>query len=336
MFLELTSNVYAIQDFAVVEGAYRMALHETLHPTSQYKMPTILLTGGTGFLGSHLRAALNEPVVLLGRKKPHLLRNESWRPVDLSEPVALEKLAGGETLCHLAYSVPVGRENVAYNRHLLEAVNASSMLRRVVLVSSISVYGENHSRVLDEESPCYPVGEYPETKLACEMVWRDGLREDCELVVLRPTEIVGAGGKGLLSLIREAVDRPVLGAVKRSLLRHRQLRYVAVSNVVAAVVFCSLSPQASTREIFVVSDDHYPENGSYAAMQDFVRKLSGKHPLPSLPVPGWLVGFLARLSHRPLNLRQTFDSRKIHDAGLSDATTLADEVRTLVEVRRES
>ncbi len=306
----------------------------TLSPNSHNEMFTILLTGGTGFLGSHLRAALDEPVVLLGREKPELLQNETWRTMDLSEPVAPEKLADGETLCHVAYSMPVGQENIAYNKHLLEAVNASSMLRRVVLVSSVSVYGENHSRIVDEESTCYPVGEYSETKLACETLWRDGLREDCELIVVRPTEIVGTDGEGLLVLIRDATDRPVLGIVKRSLLRYRRLRYVAVSNVAAAIGFCLRKPMASSREIFLVSDDHYPENGSYATMQDFVRRLYGKRPLPSLPMPDWILELLAKISRRPIGVKQTFDSRKIHEAGFSDVTSLADEVRRLVAARQ--
>lgn len=299
-------------------------------------MTAVLLTGGTGFVGSHLRTALTEPVVLLGRTEPELLPNESWRRVDLSAAVPPETLAGGEVLCHLAYSMRAGEENAIHNRHLLEAVNATPNVRRVILMSSVSVYGRNDSPIINEESPCYPVGEYPETKLACEMVWREGLREDCELVVLRPTEVVGVGGKGLLSLLRDSLDRPIVGLMKRSLLHYRSLRYVAVSNVVSAVIFCLRRPQDSARETFLVSDDRYPENESYATMQDFVRKLSGKRPLPGPPMPGWLVESLAKVTHRPLCVKQVFGSRKIHDAGFRDATSLADEVRSLVEARRES
>lgn len=57
-------------------------------------MNVVLLTGGTGFVGNHLRSAMEEPVVLLGRERPDLLPKERWLHVDLSEPVAPEKLAG--------------------------------------------------------------------------------------------------------------------------------------------------------------------------------------------------------------------------------------------------
>src|SRR5215207_4952258 len=99
-----------------------------------------LVTGGTGFVGGHLRSALTaEPVVLLGCSRPHLRPNERWLRVDLSEPVAPESLSVGEVLCHLAYSRRAETDNVACNRHLLDAVNGCIDVKRVVLLSSVAV-----------------------------------------------------------------------------------------------------------------------------------------------------------------------------------------------------
>lgn len=295
-------------------------------------MSTVILTGGTGFVGRHLRTALRKrPVILLGRKKPELLSNEKWFFADLSEEIEPQKLAEGDTMCHLAYSMPAGRDNLIYNRHLLKAVNASPNVKRVILMSSVSVYGQNYSSVIDEESPCYPVGEYPEIKLTCETVWREGLREDCELTVLRPTEVIGVGGRGLGALVRDARERPLIGAIKRSVLYHRPLHYVAVSNVVAAALFCLQRSQTLARETFIVSDDDQPENRGYAVMQDLVRKLSGKQPLPGLTLPRPLLRMLGRLTGRPLDLEQVFDSRKIRAAGFEARTPLRDEVDKLVQ-----
>jgi nucleoside-diphosphate-sugar epimerase len=256
-------------------------------------MTAVLLTGGTGFVGGHLRAALRErPVTLLGREEPELQANEQWVYADLAEPVEPEKLSSGKVLYHLAYSMPDGCRNVAYNRRLLDAVNACPRIERVVLMSTTSVYGANGSPVVDEDSLCNPAGEYAETKLACEMVWRDGLREDCALTVLRSSEVIRPGGKGLRTLIRDALDRPLVGTIKRCALYHRPLHYVAVNNAAAAVLFCLQRRQGSARETFVVSDDHQPENECYAAMQDTVRTVSGQRPLPGAAMPrggcgGW-------------------------------------------------
>jgi nucleoside-diphosphate-sugar epimerase len=293
--------------------------------------PTVAVTGGTGFVGSHLRAALHgTPVVLLGRREPGLMGNERWLRMDLAKPILPGGLDRTDVLCHLAYAMKDGRENVLHNRRLLDAVNANPNIRRVVLISSTSVYGASDAQLVDEESPCNPVGEYAETKLACETVWLEGLREDCGLTVLRPTEVVGPGGRGLLPLIRDALHRPVVAAVKRSLLYHRPLHYVAVSNVVAAVLFCLGRTRKAAREVYVVSDDHQPENRSYAVMQDAVRRIAGRRALPGVAMPRRVLPVLGKVTGRPLYPGQIFSSRRLHAAGFEDAAPLVEEVERLV------
>lgn len=295
-------------------------------------MRVILLTGGTGFVGRHLRPTLRtNPVVLLGRKKPVLLDNEQWSYMDMAEPIAPEELAQGEVLCHLAFAMEEGRKNVTYNRHLLDAVNICPSIRQVVLMSSVSVYGEPTPSVIDEETSCTPFGEYAETKLACEKLWWEELREDCLLTVLRPSSVIGPGGIGLRLLIRDSLHRPIVGVAKRSVIYHRPPHFVAVSNVVAAVIFCLRHPQISSREVYVVSDDHQPENKSYAAMQDLVRDISGRNPLPGIPLPRWMVRVLKAITGRPRDSKGIFSSQKIHDRGFEDAVSLRAEVRRVLQ-----
>jgi len=299
--------------------------------TSDAASFTVAVTGGTGFVGSHLRAALREaPLVLLGRGEPELLGNERWVRMDMAEPISGGGLDRVDALCHLAYAMQDGRRNVFYNRRLLDAVNVHPSVRRVVMVSSTSVYGASEVRLVDEESPCRPVGEYAETKLACEAVWREGLREDCELVVLRPTEVIGPGGRGLLTLIRDALNRPAVASIKRSLFYHRRLHYVAVSNVVAAILFCLRRPQGSPREVYVVSDDHQPENSSYAVMQDAVRRIVGRRALPGVAVPRRALPVAGALTGKPLGREQIFFARKLRAAGFRDEVPLLEEVERLV------
>lgn len=297
------------------------------HEVGDAAGPTIAVTGGTGFVGSHLRAALHEsPVVLLGRKEPGLAENERWVRMDMAEPIPPGTLDGCDELCHLAYAADRGGENVLYNRRLLDVVNAQPNVRRVILVSTTSVYGASDARLIDERTPCRPEGEYERTKLACETVWREGLRRGCDLIVLRPSQVVGPGGKGLLTLIRDALHRPVVAAIKRSLLYHRPLHLVAVRNVVAAIRFCLNGPPKGARETYVVSDGRQ----SYAAVQDTVRSIVGRRPLPGFAMPRWTLPLLGALLRRRFVPEQSFSSRKLREAGFEDEVSLFDEVERLV------
>jgi nucleoside-diphosphate-sugar epimerase len=274
---------------------------------------------------------------------PELLSNERWLYTNLAEPVDPDLLASGKVLCHLAYSMVAGHENIDHNRRLLDAVNTSPNIERVILTSSVSVYGANNIPVVDEESACNPVGEYATSKLACEMVWREGLREDCVLTVLRPSSIIGPGSLALHTLVQDALDRPLIGAIKRSVLYHHPVHFVSIDNVVAAILFCLRHPQETAQETYIISNDEHPENKSYAAMQDTVRKLSGQRPLPGIALPRRVLRLLAAIASRPLGiagpplgLEQTLSSRKIREAGFEDVTSLHTEVARVVEDLRRA
>jgi len=85
------------------------------------------------------------------------------------------------------------------------------------------------------------------------------------------------------------------------------------------------------REIYVVSDDHQPENKNYATMQDVVRSVSGRRPFPDIAMPRWMLAVLGKVTGRPaLGVQQVLSSRKLHDAGFEDAIFLFDEVQRTV------
>ena len=290
----------------------------------------VALTGGTGFVGRHLRPALaGRPVWLLGRTPTELAPGERWLPLDLAGPVSLDGLPDGSVLCHLAYAAAAGPANIGYTRRLLDAVNACPGVARVIVLSSVSVYGHWATGRIDEATPCRPDTEYARTKLACERLWRERLRDGLPLTVLRPSTVVGRGGPGLAALVRDALHRPASGILKKSLRRDHSVSFVAVSNVVAAVSFL-LDRPGSPRECYIVAEDHQPENAGYAAMQDAVRRIAGRAPLPSVPVPGWAVRPLAAATGRPLRVRRTFSSEALRSIGYADAVPLLDEVRRAV------
>lgn len=146
---------------------------------------TCLVTGGAGFIGSHLAQALcwrgDRVRVLddlssgraenLGGLDAELVRG------DVRDPAAVAgALQGVEIVFHLAARVsvaetqgdPLGCYAVNLNGSLvlLEAARAAGV-RRVVLASSAAVYGDAGETV-DEQTPARPVSPYGASKLAME------------------------------------------------------------------------------------------------------------------------------------------------------------------------
>ena len=294
---------------------------------------SVAVTGGTGVVGRHLRASLTDRrVTLLGRCRPVTGPQEAWFPFDMSAPVALPALPAGTTLCHLAYAITDGSRNLAHTRHVINAVNQDPDLSHVIVVSSASVYGAASSGVIDEDTPLRPDSDYARTKAACERAWADLLRPDCRLTTLRPTSVLAADGPAIDALASDAVDRPLLGMLKRILQYRNTVHFVAVDNVVAAILFV-LDRRGARRETFVVSDDDAAENDSYAAMQDCVRSLAHRRPLPTLPLPRMLEKPLGAMLGKPLGVRRAHCSARLTAAGFVRPARLSDEIARSVRGR---
>jgi len=290
---------------------------------------TVALTGATGLLGGHLRAALRDRrVVVLSRRPTELASNETRRPLDLAAPVELD-LPTGSTLVHLVYVYADDRANLDYTRHLIEAVNRSPEVHHVVLISSVSVYGWSGSGVIDETTPCRPDSEYATIKLECEQLWRELLRADCRLSILRPSIIVAPGGLALQAVINDALHRPLLAVLKRTLSGRSSMHFVAVHNVVEAIRLLIDHAGDDTCETFIVADDDAPENATYGALQDAVRAVEGRGPLPTLPFPAWAVRRIAAALHRPFGIRH-FSTDALRALGYQPPSSLAEEISRTV------
>lgn len=171
----------------------------------------VLLTGATGLLGHHLIAALGargatlRALVLPGEDASHLeaqgvtvFRGDVCDPNTLTAP-----LSGAETVFHLAGMMGQWRPladymavNATGTRDLCKAALAAGV-RRVVHVSSWTVYGMGLGRPAREDFPLKPFVEpYALTKAAGDRIVQRYIAErGLPAVIVRPATFFGPGDR---------------------------------------------------------------------------------------------------------------------------------------------
>ncbi|PCR89170.1 NAD-dependent epimerase/dehydratase family protein [Natrinema ejinorense] len=173
---------------------------------------TVLVTGGAGFIGSHLVDALvpqNEVRVLdsfTTGDRTHLPDDVTVIDGDVRDPIALQRAARGvDVVFHHAAVVSVSRsvdEPRQSNRTNLEASlllleQARQEDARVVVASSAAVYGHPEELPLTETAPTNPTTPYGVQKLATDQYAR--LYEDLyglPTVTLRYFNVYGPRQQG--------------------------------------------------------------------------------------------------------------------------------------------
>jgi UDP-glucose 4-epimerase len=187
-------------------------------PVSSSK-PTILVTGGAGYIGSHAVLALQragyEAIVLDNLSSGHR---------ELLEPLQVELIVGDTidrplldqifqtreiaAVMHFAADIAVGesvtdpakyyRNNVAATLSLLEAMVAAS-IKAFVFSSSCALYGVPKFVPLTEDHPFDPISPYATTKWMVEKILNDfDVAYDFRSVAFRYFNASGADPEGLL------------------------------------------------------------------------------------------------------------------------------------------
>jgi nucleoside-diphosphate-sugar epimerase len=205
----------------------------------------VLVTGATGFVGSHVAAALahrGHHVVGLARRadQHEALARLGAAPVPGSledEPSLGGALEGVEVIYHLAGLTAAANEaeflavNEGGTRRLLDvALRRAPGLRRFVLVSSQAALGPSPiGQRLSEDAPCRPVTAYGRSKLAAERVVTASAMP---WTIVRPPAVYGPRDREFLRLfqiVRRGVA-PVFGTGRQ------ELSLVYVEDLAEAIV----------------------------------------------------------------------------------------------------
>lgn len=187
---------------------------------------TILVTGGAGFIGSHICVELltkgfdviivdnfyNSKETVIQRLEKITSKTITFYKVDIRDYVALEKIFTThsiDTVIHCAGLKSVGEsvkdpilyyENNVYGSIVLLQVMTKFNVKKIVFSSSACVYGTEAPVPYAETSLIKPVNPYGKSKLFVEEILRDLAQSDhdCRFAILRYFNPIGAHSSGLI------------------------------------------------------------------------------------------------------------------------------------------
>lgn len=267
----------------------------------------LLLTGGSGFVGSRLLERVDSPMnKVLGRQPPnnHSKCQFYQHAID-SDSSYSNALVGVDVIIHLAARVHIMNGDGVDTLNKYRAVNtygtanlarqaSKAGVKRFIFVSSIKVNGESTSnrRAFSPFDAHLPEDEYGVSKSEAEQqLYEIGRETGMEVVIIRPPLVYGPAVKAnfssLMTLVSKGMPLPFgsMTGNKRSL--------VFVDNLVDLIITCIDHPKAAN-QVFLASDDC---DISTSEMVCEMAKALGK-PTWQLPFPVCCYNIIGKLFNK--------------------------------------
>jgi len=222
---------------------------------------TILVTGGTGFIGSHLVNSL----LAKGKKLRVLVRKTSnttylrklnveifYGSLDDINSL-IEATKGIKTVYHLA--AMLGSPEITYKQlydtnvkgtqNLIEACKKNK-IKRFILISSVAAMGPA-KHMADEKTKCNPVTDYDKTKYFSEIIVK---KSNLDWTIIRPTMVYGPGeirNKAKMFRLIQNKTFFIIGNGKNL------MSLVYIDNLIKGIILVGESKKA-IRQTYIISD----------------------------------------------------------------------------------
>jgi dihydroflavonol-4-reductase len=284
--------------------------------------PKALITGATGFIGSHLLETLidkNWDVTCLVRpqsqtgfiqKLPARIHRGPLN--DLS--VLQTAVKNQDYIFHLAARIRSAppeiydMANHRLTRDLAQAcLHTNPEIRRFVYVSSISVAGPTHpGQYFDEMQPPCPASEYGRTKLKGEQALYE-LQGRLPVTIIRPPNVYGARQQETEILIR-LVRKRIVPILKG---RGESTSLIYVKDLVRGIFMAAEAPQAQNQTYYLTDGKGYSWREVILTVKKYVLGNSLYLPIPENLIYSfaWIADML-----RAVGIRKLYFGRRVWNA----------------------
>jgi nucleoside-diphosphate-sugar epimerase len=289
--------------------------------------PTVLVTGGTGFVGSRVAlrlAAMGSRVRAIVRRTGAApeLRSAGIEEIEgdfVEHEVARRAAVGADLVVHCAATSgpdlePVRRVNAEGTRAVVDAALAAGC-RRYVHISTCSVYRTVGLALVDEDAPLMETGDpYSVTKAEADTIVLEGAARGLHTVILRPGAILGVHPTSTWAIKMPARVRD--RKIKLVVDGMNAVPYVHVEDLVDAILL-ALGDERAVGRIYNMVDGKM----TWKEYTDEIRGWFGTPPLEVIPkeqVPEggyWLGQFDAKRIRAELN----YAPRRTYAEGMADA-----------------
>lgn len=251
----------------------------------------ILVTGGSGFIGSRLARTLSaagHDVVACGRnpyRVPFPADGPKFERADLTDRDRIVELCRDrDFVFHVgAHAAPWGpreifdRVNVDGTRHVVDGCLEHGVAR-LIHVSSTAIHfdfqdgtGLTETASLAAPFPC----EYARSKAAAESVVRDAAQRGLNSSIIRARAVFGPGDSGLLPRLLAVADRKRLRQIGDG---QTQLDLTYIDNLVLALILAADSGEAG--RTFTITNDE--PVSIWPFLSDFLRRTGRPSELPAI------------------------------------------------------
>ena len=244
------------------------------------------VTGGTGFIGSHLVDTLIESdsyseVRCLVRSKEKWLKSKPYKRFsgDLHDLSVLQEAVNGvDVVFHLAGVVKAPdaqifeRANVDATENIIRVAQKEGV-PKIIVLSSLAAVGPSKNGPVNEQTTMEPVSIYGRSKKQMEKIIHRIAGEESSITILRPPAVYGPREDQIYSFFKMVNKRicPIIGDGQNP-----KISMVYVGDVVQGCMKAAVKTESGVETYFISGESIH----TWSEIRETTQKVLGKKSLP--------------------------------------------------------